>query len=254
MLDMFVALAGNIGAGKTTAAHLLASHFGFELFTEPVLENRFLKLYYDDMSRWSFTLQMEFLLKRLEHHNQVAQHPKACIQDRTLIEDPEVFAKYLHGLGHMRDEELDLYFDYFKRFHDNIEQPDKIVLLHTPDVNELMRRIAKRGREEESDIGADFLRGLNGYYESFDQVARVKYDIDVLKIDVTDRDIREGEERQTFLTLVEDFLNDEVPPTNELPFDESPSSNDLPLDVARAPEEARDRVASPDEMTEHMGE
>jgi deoxyadenosine/deoxycytidine kinase len=252
---MFVALAGNIGAGKTTAANLLASYFGFELFTEPVLENRFLKLYYEDMARWSFTLQMEFLLKRLEHHNQVAQHPGPCIQDRTLIEDPEVFAKYLHGLGHMRDEELDLYFDYFKRFHDNIQQPDKIVLLHTPDVNELMRRIAERGREEESDIGADFLRGLNGYYETFDQVARVKYDIDVLKIDVTDRDIREGREQEEFIELVDDFLHDELPPTNELPFEEPPTSNELPLNAERAPEDALERVSAvPDDAADTVGE
>lgn len=219
---MFVALAGNIGAGKTTAARILAQHFDFELYTEPVLENRFLRLYYDNMSRWSFTLQMEFLLKRLEHHTQIEHHDGACIQDRTLIEDPEIFAKYLHGLGHMRDEELDLYFDYFKRFNQRIRQPNKIVLLHTPDVNVLMRRIAERGREEESGIGAEFLRGLNGYYETFAQVSRLKYDTDVLKIDVTDRDIRKGEERDEFLRLVDNFLNEELPPTNELPLENPP--------------------------------
>jgi len=66
------------------------------------------------MTRWSFTLQMEFLLKRIEHHGQIDRLRVSCVQDRTLLEDPEVFAKYLHGLGHMTDAELDLYFDYFK--------------------------------------------------------------------------------------------------------------------------------------------
>ncbi len=216
---MFVALAGNIGAGKTTAAKLLANQFDFELFTEPVLENRFLSLYYEDMKRWSFTLQMEFLLKRVEHHLQIEHHDGACVQDRTLIEDPEIFAKYLHGLGHMRDEELDLYFDYFDRFNRELDQPDKIILLHTPQVTELMRRIADRGREEESGIGAEFLRGLNGYYETFGQVAERKYDTDVLAVDVTDRDIRHGEEREEFLRMVEEFLADPSAPAGELPLD-----------------------------------
>lgn len=215
---VFVALAGNIGAGKSTAARILARHYGFELFHEPVLQNRFLKSYYRDMTRWSFTLQMEFLLKRIEHHMLIERHHGSCIQDRTLIEDPEIFAKYLHGLGHMTDQELDLYFDYFKRFNTQVSQPDKVILLHTPDVNVLLRRIAQRGREEESGITADFLKGLNGYYDSFASVARRKYDQDVLTIDVTDRDIRQGEGRERFLREVHAFLTEDLPESNELPF------------------------------------
>jgi deoxyadenosine/deoxycytidine kinase len=215
---IFVALAGNIGAGKSTAARILARHFGFELFHEPVLENRFLKSYYDDMTRWSFTLQMEFLLKRIEHHMLIERHHGSCIQDRTLIEDPQIFAKYLHGLGHMTDHELDLYFDFFKRFNMQVSQPDKVILLHTPDVNVLLRRISKRGREEESGITADFLKGLNGYYDSFAAVAHGKYDLDVLTIDVTDRDIRQGDGKQRFLREVHGFLSKDLPESNELPF------------------------------------
>src|SRR5690554_5343800 len=156
---VFVALAGNIGTGKSTAARLLSRHFGFEIFHEPVVDNRFLKSYYQDMTRWSFTLQMEFLLRRVEHHGQIDRLRGSCVQDRTLIEDPEIFAKYLHGLGHMTDTELDLYFDFFQRFNKLIRQPDKVILLHTPDTRVLMRRIAERGREEESGITAEFLRG-----------------------------------------------------------------------------------------------
>lgn len=219
---IFVALAGNIGAGKSTAARILARHYGFELFHEPVLENRFLKSYYKNMTRWSFTLQMEFLLRRIEHHMLIERHQGSCIQDRTLIEDPEIFAKYLHGLGHMTDEELDLYFDYFQRFNAQVSQPDKVILLHTPDVNVLLRRIAQRGREEESGITAEFLRGLNGYYDSFATVANNKYTHDVLTIDVTDRDIRQGEGRRRFLEEVHAFLTEDLPASNELPFHAEP--------------------------------
>ena len=98
---LFVAMAGNIGAGKTTAAKMISQAFGYELFDEPVVDNRFLADYYKDMRRWSFTLQLEFLIKRVQHHELIHGVKKSCIQDRTLYEDPEVFAKYLHGLGNM---------------------------------------------------------------------------------------------------------------------------------------------------------
>ena len=213
---LFVALAGNIGAGKSTAAEIIAQHFRCELFREPVVENRFLRQYYGDMTRWSFTLQMEFLLRRVEHHTQIDSRPGSCVQDRTLIEDPEVFAKYLHGLGHMTDTELDLYFDYFQRFNSNIRQPDRIILLHTPKTEVLLRRIASRGRSEESGITTEFLRGLNGYYETFAQVASRKYDMDILEIDVTDRDFRQGKERHRFLEEVRDFINQGLPDHRQL--------------------------------------
>ena len=215
---LFVALAGNIGTGKSTAAKIISRHFGCELFHEPVVENRFLRHYYQDMTRWSFTLQMEFLLRRVEHHAQIDKIPEPCVQDRTLIEDPEVFAKYLHGLGHMTDTELDLYFDYFQRFNRNIRQPDRVILLHTPDVEVLLRRISQRGREEERGITADFLGGLNGYYGTFAQVARRKHDLEILEIDVTDRDFRQGAERRRFLEEVHDFVNDGVPKHSQLPL------------------------------------
>ena len=215
---LFVAMAGNIGAGKSTAAKIIARHFGFELFHEPVVENRFLKAYYNDMRRWSFTLQMEFLLARIEHHRHIERLPGGCVQDRTLIEDPEVFAKYLHGLGNMNDNELDLYFDYFKRFNEQVRQPDLVILLHTPDVNVLLRRIAERGREEERGITNEFLRGLNGYYETFDQVSTQKYGHRVLKVDVTHRDFRRGEERTRFLEEVHNFMNEALPGNQELLF------------------------------------
>src|SRR4051812_43359404 len=180
----FVALAGNIGAGKTTAAKLISQALGFELFDEPVIDNRFLKDYYADMRRWSFTLQLEFLIRRVEHHELIHKVKKSCVQDRTLYEDPEIFAKYLHGLGNLTNAELDLYFEYFQRLSRNIARPDKVICFDVGSVDVLLDRIRVRGREEEKGIQKQFLRGLNGYYASFPQVLSGKYGVECLTFDV----------------------------------------------------------------------
>jgi deoxyadenosine/deoxycytidine kinase len=180
---LFIAMAGNIGAGKTTAAKMVSQKFGFELFDEPVIDNRFLKGYYADMKRWSFTLQLEFLIRRVEHHELIHKVDKSCIQDRTLYEDPEIFAKYLHGLGFMTDSELELYFEYFQRLTRTIKHPQKVICFDVPS-----------------------LRGLSGYYATFPMVLQGKYGIDVLTFDVTSLDIRTGRGRDQFLDTVSAFL------------------------------------------------
>lgn len=202
---LFVALAGNIGAGKTTAAKLISTTFGFELFDEPVVDNRFLRDYYQDMRRWSFTLQLEFLMKRVEHHELIRTVPKSCVQDRTLLEDPEIFAKYLHGLGHMDDRELDLYFEYFHKLNRGVKQPDKVVVLDVGTVDVLQNRIRNRGRAEEQGIREDFLEGLAGYYKTLPVICRTKYKVDTLVVDVSSIDIR-GEGRERFLDEVSTFF------------------------------------------------
>ena len=203
---IFITLAGNIGSGKTTAAKLISQHLGFELFDEPVIDNRFLKDYYADMKRWSFTLQMEFLIRRVEHHELIETVPKSCIQDRSLYEDPEVFAKYLHGLGNMTDDELNLYFEYFDRLNQKLKKPDLIIYLKVDDVNILLERIRKRGRQEEQGITAEFLEGLGGYYVSFPLVCRKKYGVDIITFNVSNTDIRNKEGREQFLAVVTDKL------------------------------------------------
>ena len=203
----FVALAGNIGSGKTTVAKLISRRFGFELFDEPVIDNRFLAAYYGDMRRWSFTLQLEFLIKRVTHHELIQTVTKSCIQDRTLIEDPEIFAKYLHGLGHMTDDELQLYLEYFDRLNRTIEQPDKVIYLQCNDLDTLLKRITTRGRLEEAGIGAEFLGGLNGYYSAFPQVLKSKYNVPVMTFDVTHFDVHNPTQQDAFLALAEAFLN-----------------------------------------------
>lgn len=202
----FVALAGNIGAGKTTAAKLISQSFGFELFDEPVIDNRFLKDYYANMGRWSFTLQLEFLLRRVEHHELIHSVKKSCVQDRTLYEDPEIFAKYLHGLGHLTNAELDLYFEYFQRLTRGIVQPDRVICFDVAEVEVLLGRIRERGREEEKGIQKAFLRGLNGYYATFPEVLKKKYGMDCLVLDVSTQDIRTGRGREEFLDRISTFL------------------------------------------------
>ncbi len=204
---VFLAMAGNIGAGKTTAAKMVSQKFGFELFDEPVIDNRFLAPYYGDMKRWSFTLQLEFLIRRVEHHELIHKVAKSCIQDRTLYEDPEIFAKYLHGLGNMTDQELELYFEYFKRLTKHVAQPEKVICFDVPKVDVLLSRIKTRGREEEKGIQSAFLRGLNGYYATFPMVLQGKYGVDVLTIDVSALDIRNGKGRAEFLDRVSTFLS-----------------------------------------------
>ncbi|MET0406396.1 MAG: deoxynucleoside kinase [Cystobacter sp.] len=202
----FVALAGNIGAGKTTAAKLISQSFGFELFDEPVIDNRFLKDYYANMGRWSFTLQLEFLIRRVEHHEVIHSVKKSCVQDRTLYEDPEIFAKYLHGLGHLTNAELDLYFEYFQRLTRGIVQPDRIICFDVSSVEVLLGRIRERGRQEEKGIQKTFLRGLNSYYATFPEVLRTKYGADCLVLDVATQDIRTGQGREEFLDRISTFL------------------------------------------------
>ncbi len=203
----FVALAGNIGAGKTTAAKMISQSFGFELFDEPVIDNRFLRDYYANMGRWSFTLQLEFLIRRVEHHELIHSVKKSCVQDRTLYEDPEIFAKYLHGLGHMTDSELDLYFEYFQRLSRPIVRPTKVICFDVAGVDVLLGRIRERGREEEKGIGRQFLHGLNGYYSSFPMVLQKKYGVECLVVDVSTQDIRSGRGREEFLDRVSTFLS-----------------------------------------------
>lgn len=195
-------MAGNIGAGKTTAAKLVSQKLGFELFDEPVIDNRFLRDYYANMGRWSFTLQLEFLIRRVEHHELIRTVPKSCIQDRTLYEDPEIFAKYLHGLGFMDDRELDLYFEYFHRLNRELLHPSLILMLSVERVSTLLERIRVRGRKEESGIDEPFLAGLNAYYSTFPQVCRKKYGIPIYEINVERLDIRSSEGQTIFLNEV----------------------------------------------------
>jgi deoxyadenosine/deoxycytidine kinase len=169
---LFVAMAGNIGAGKTTAAKMISQKFGFELFDEPVIDNRFLKHYYGDMKRWSFTLQLEFLIKRVEHH----ERAKSCIQIAS-PRRPRDLAKYLTA-RHVRRRPV--YFD-FSRAVEEHRPPDKVICPTCP-TNVLLRRI-KRGREEEKAFSSSFC-AASRLLRHLPMVIQNKYGVDALT-DVT---------------------------------------------------------------------
>lgn len=200
---VFITFAGNIGSGKTTSAKILSQNLKYELFDEPVIDNRFLKDYYADMNRWSFTLQMEFLIRRVEHHKLIDTVKKSCVQDRSLYEDPEIFAKYLHGLGCMTDNELNLYYEYFDRLNRNLIKPDLIVLLQVDCVDTLLNRIKRRGRQEEQNITRAFLEGLGGYYVGFKHVCEKKYNVDVVTYDTSSHDLRSEAGKETLISMIE---------------------------------------------------
>ena len=199
----FIAFAGNIAAGKTTCAKISSDHFGFKLFMEPVIDNEFLIPYYKDMKRWSFTLQIKFLYERSRHYKQFSNYNKSCISDRSLIEDPEIFARYLNSIGNMNHDEYKLYLDVFRDYTKNIPNPDLIVNLEVGDVDVLLDRIKSRGREFEQGIDRNFLEKINGIYKSFPDICS-KYNTKVLTLDAQNNDFRR--DRKVLIQSIEDKL------------------------------------------------
>ncbi len=162
----FIAIAGNIGAGKSTLTGLLAEAFGWEPFYEANADNPYLADFYKDMQRWSFHSQVFFLGKRLEHHRQLLDHPGSVVQDRTVYEDAEIFARNLGEQGTMSKRDYDAYRRLYKAVSAFLPPPDLIVYLQTS-VNTLLARIAQRGRDFERDIKPEYLEQLNKLYDQW---------------------------------------------------------------------------------------
>jgi deoxyadenosine/deoxycytidine kinase len=179
----FVAVAGNIGVGKTNLTTLLANHLGWRAYYEPVIDNPYLDSFYDDMERWSFHLQVFFLSKRFEIHREMVKSGRPCIQDRTIYEDKEIFAYTLYRQGFMSERDHVNYTALFDAMTSFLRMPDLIVYLRA-DVPTLLERIRCRGRACESEISGDYLAALNAAYEGW--CSRVARDADVLTLD-TDR-------------------------------------------------------------------
>lgn len=160
----FVAIAGNIGAGKSTLTAMLSEHFGWQPFYEAHAENPYLKKFYRNMQRWSFQSQVFFLGKRLEHHRQLADYPGSVIQDRTVYEDAEVFARNLYKQKHMKKRDWETYRSLYQAVSAFLPHPDLIIYLRA-DVDTLMARISARGRQMESNIPRPYVEQLNAQYE-----------------------------------------------------------------------------------------
>lgn len=183
---MHIALAGNIGAGKTTLTELLAKHYGWRPHYEDVDENPYLNDFYEDMQRWSFNLQIYFLNSRFSQVLDIQQSGDTVIQDRTIYEDAEIFAPNLHAMGLMSTRDFNNYTSLFQLMSKLVMAPDLLIYLRAS-VPTLVNQIQQRGREYENSIRLDYLKQLNERYEAW--INRYKDGklliINVDKIDIT---------------------------------------------------------------------
>jgi deoxyadenosine/deoxycytidine kinase len=163
---MHVAIAGNIGSGKTTLTGLLSKHFNWQAHYEDVDTNPYLGSFYEDMQRWSFNLQIYFLNSRFRQIVDIRKSGKKVIQDRTIYEDAHIFAPNLHDMNLMTTRDYDNYSKLFELMSSFIQPPDLLIYLRA-DVPTLVRQIQKRGREYEASIRIDYLKSLNDRYEDW---------------------------------------------------------------------------------------
>ena len=163
---MHIAVAGNIGSGKTTLAGMLAKHFGWKPLYESVDNNPYLVSFYEDMQRWSFNLQVYFLNSRFRQVVEIRKKQEDVIQDRTIYEDAKIFAPNLHAMGLMPSRDFENYSSLFELMMQFLQPPDLLIYLKA-DVPTLVSQIQKRGREYEASIRLDYLKSLNDRYENW---------------------------------------------------------------------------------------
>jgi deoxyadenosine/deoxycytidine kinase len=162
----FLAIAGNIGAGKSSLTNLLSRHFKWEAHYESVDDNPYLQDFYEDMLRWSFNLQIYFLSSRFRKQKELLTDAKSFIQDRTIYEDVEIFARNLYDMGLMSHRDYENYRSLFKEMTDYLRPPDLLIYLKAK-VPTLVNQIQQRGRDYENSIRIDYLEGLNKLYEGW---------------------------------------------------------------------------------------
>jgi deoxyadenosine/deoxycytidine kinase len=161
-----IAVAGNIGAGKTTLTELLSKHYKWIPQFEDVDHNPYLNDFYDDMPRWSFNLQVFFLNNRLNQLLEIYSGTETVIQDRTIYEDAHIFAPNLHDMGLMSKRDYNNYFQFFQTLKRMVQPPDLLIYLQAS-VPTLVGQIQKRGREYEENIRLDYLKRLNDLYNKW---------------------------------------------------------------------------------------
>ena len=192
---MHVAIAGNIGAGKTTLTQLLAKHYKWEAQLEDVVDNPYLDDFYNQMERWSFNLQVYFLNSRFRQVLKIRESGKNIIQDRTIYEDANIFAPNLHAMGLMTNRDFKNYSSLFGLMESLVQSPDLIIYLRSSIPN-LVSQIHKRGRDYENSISIDYLSRLNERYEAWIHGYTKGR---LLIIDVVDLDFVEKEEDLGFI-------------------------------------------------------
>lgn len=200
---MHIAIAGNIGAGKTTLTKLLSKHYKFEGHYEDVMKNPYLDDFYDQMERWSFNLQIYFLNSRFRQIMDFAKNGKKIIQDRTIYEDAFIFAPNLNAMGLMTKRDYDNYLALFDTMLNLVKPPDLLVYLQSS-IPSLVNKIHKRGRDYEKTISIEYLSRLNERYEAWiSNYTSGK----LLKINVDDLDFVENKsDYETILELIKKEL------------------------------------------------
>ncbi|OQX95038.1 hypothetical protein B6I21_07510 [candidate division KSB1 bacterium 4572_119] len=190
--NYFFALAGNIGVGKTTWTTLLSEKFGWRPYYEKVAENPYLPYFYQDMQRWSFHSQIFFLTQRFKAHQEIQATTMTCIQDRTIFEDAEIFAKNLFDREAITKIDYENYRDLYEAIQNSLRFPDLIIYLRAS-IWTLISRIRKRGRDYEKQIDKEYLAQLNKSYE--DWIARYSENHRVLIVETDDFDIEQDQSR-----------------------------------------------------------
>jgi deoxyadenosine/deoxycytidine kinase len=189
---MHIAIAGNIGSGKTTLTTLLAKHYNWDTHFEDVEHNPYLNDFYDDMQRWSFNLQIYYLNSRFTQIQEIKKSEKTVIQDRTIYEDAYIFAPNLHSMGLMTTRDFENYFSLFNLMDSFISSPDLLIYLRAS-VPTLVNQIQKRGRDYEESIRIDYLKRLNERYEAwistYDKGKLLIVDVDNNNFNENDEDL-----------------------------------------------------------------
>jgi deoxyadenosine/deoxycytidine kinase len=165
-MKRFIAVAGNVGVGKSTLTGLLSAYLCWEPFYEAVDDNPYLADFYQDMRAWSFHSQVFFLARRLGHHRQIIERPGTVVQDRTVYEDAEIFARNLYLQGHMCERDWQSYWDLYQTVITILPPPDLVIYLQAS-VPVLQERIRHRGRDYEKRISEEYLTQLNELYEAW---------------------------------------------------------------------------------------
>ena len=200
---MHIAIAGNIGSGKTTLTRLLAKHFGWTPHFEEVDHNPYLDSFYEDMQRWSFNIQIFFLNSRFRQVIDIRNSGKDVIQDRTIYEDAMIFAPNLYSMGLMESRDYENYRSLFELMVKFLQPPDLLIYLRAS-VPTLMRQIAKRNRDYEQSIRLDYLSNLNERYEEW--ISGYK-EGKLLVIDMDNLELENPEDLGTIIEKIEASLN-----------------------------------------------